>query len=327
MTFIRFGALKPVKQRGLRKWLCGDFHKPPRKRGFYAMPYGNVDMDLVPDGWTDGDMRIQYLRGEGGRKLTGLDKDGNTPEFRAALKRAGVSAGDVKRRWPSSYVAVIQDVANPPRLDARGRLNQKVNYLLDNDGEKIDACLIFKDRDWWMSRDFFLDHPCSLEELEAEALCRCLSARDLPWDKFEAEARRLGYVYGQPLLNLAYCDRCLTAYDYCEMKWRKLLCRLLARRRLDVRQLFAWPVFENGNADELYYFKKPHLFEFSGCLWHHLGSSYGTREILQVEGAWVYTTMKTYEKVLKKNDRKKSYFSPEVFIEEDASAAPRRERS
>jgi len=66
------------------------------------MPYGYVDMSYIPTGWTDNDMRIQFLRAEDGRKLTAYDRDHNVSEFKAALRRAAErllagEAGNVMR--------------------------------------------------------------------------------------------------------------------------------------------------------------------------------------------------------------------------------------
>ena len=85
MKFVRFGTLKSVKQKGVKNWRSADYHKPPRKKGFYAMPYGYVDMYYIPDGWTDDNMRIQFLRAEDGRKLTCYDMEHNPDEAMTPL--------------------------------------------------------------------------------------------------------------------------------------------------------------------------------------------------------------------------------------------------
>ena len=105
MKFVRFGTLKSVKQKGVKNWRSADYHKPPRKKGFYAMPYGYVDMYYIPDGWTDDNMRIQFLRAADGRKLTCYDMEHNPDEYKAALRRAGISPKQVRRHTNESFVA------------------------------------------------------------------------------------------------------------------------------------------------------------------------------------------------------------------------------
>ncbi|MBQ6008274.1 MAG: hypothetical protein IJL17_07035 [Kiritimatiellae bacterium] len=307
MKFVRFGVLKPVKQSGVKDWRSPDYHKPPRRKGFYAMPYGYVDMSYIPTGWTDNDMRIQFLRAEDGRKLTAYDRDHNVSEFKAALRRAGVTKRQIESRLQPSFVAYMEDPANPPSLTGRGSLDQHPHYLLDSSGDKIDADSIFSgggsgDSSRWTVKGEFLSVRCSFEDINCESLVRRLTEDDIPYDQA--------------------CS---------ETEWRKRLRRELSRRKLDISQLYAWPVYEHGQSNELYFLKKPHVFEFSGCLWHHFADEAGAGEILQVHEAWVYTTVKALERVLKIRKRARgapvTWIAPEVFIEEDASAPAQPRRS
>ena len=43
-TFVRYGKLKPVKQKGVKS---NSFHSPPCSKGFYAFPFGHEEMFLV----------------------------------------------------------------------------------------------------------------------------------------------------------------------------------------------------------------------------------------------------------------------------------------
>jgi len=301
MKFVRFGTLKSVKQKGVKNWLSADYHKPPRRKGFYAMPYGHVNMFYIPDGWTDENMRIQFLRAEDGRKLTSYDRDHNPDEYKAALRRAGISQKQVLRHTQDAFVAYIQDPAHPPSLDSHGNPDQTPQYLLDCYGDKIEAWRIFSDKDWWTTRDSFLGKRCSFEDINCEHLASSLSGESRTFTR-----------------------------EYCSREWSKILRRLLARRGLDIWQLCAWPVYEHGQSEELYFLKKPHTFEFSGCLWHHFIEEMGPGEILQVHESWAYTTVKALERALKKRKRSRDLqltsTPTEVFIEEDVSApaAPRR---
>ncbi len=301
MKFVRFGTLKSVKQKGVKNWRSDNYHRPPRKKGFYAMPYGYVDMFYIPDGWTDDNMRIQFLRAEDGRKLTSYDRDHNPAEYKAALRRAGISQKQVQSRTQDAFVAYIQDPAHPPRLDAHGNPDQAPLYLLDCYGDRINAWGIFTDIDEWTTRDSFLDKRCSFADINCENLASLLTD-----------------------------ESSLFTREYSKTEWCKVLRRLLARRGLDIWQLCAWPVYEHGQSGELYFMKKPHVFEFSGCLWHHFIEEMGPGEILQVHESWVYTTVKTLERVLKKRKRSRELqlttTPTEVFIEEDISApaAPKR---
>lgn len=43
-TFVRYGKLKPVKQKGVG---ATNYHSPPCSRGFYAFPFGYEELFLV----------------------------------------------------------------------------------------------------------------------------------------------------------------------------------------------------------------------------------------------------------------------------------------
>ena len=53
MTFVRFGGLSPVKQKGFTTDSDTGFHSPPARKGIYAFVDGYIETFLLGGGYGD----------------------------------------------------------------------------------------------------------------------------------------------------------------------------------------------------------------------------------------------------------------------------------
>ncbi|MBQ7651000.1 MAG: hypothetical protein IJS15_08570, partial [Victivallales bacterium] len=80
----------------------------------------------------------------------------------------------------------------------------------------------------------------------------------------------------------------------------------LAKRGLTINHLCVWPVYPEEEDKYATIFKKSHMFEYEGCLWHHLGRFVKQNEILDQYGlTWFCTDIKSFERAVKKSDPKR----------------------
>ena len=85
----------------------------------------------------------------------------------------------------------------------------------------------------------------------------------------------------------------------------RLTLDYLRKRGIGVESLFAWPVYPPGEGAWLTLFKKPHLFDYDGCVWHHLRRYVPPRAVLAAYGTtWVYTSMRDFEHALRRAEPK-----------------------
>ena len=154
----------------------------------------------------------------------------------------------------------MKDSNNSPHRIGKGRLNQDYTYLLDADGERIP------------SRHFFTHswYPADFEDYDTFHLCQVDDVRN--------------DIYA--FFNCPCCD--------CE----DVLLRL-AKQDVHVENLFPWPVYEKGMSERLTIFKEAHLFDYTGCVWHHLREFVPPRAVLAAYGTtWVYTSVRDLEAAL-----------------------------
>lgn len=277
MKFIRYGDLKAFEQKLYKKSPALDEypHSPPRRRGFFAFPYGFFDEEYIyMHPASDPNSPMKYLRDKNGRKLSALDWERHYYDSfellqrtkhlgpwksdiilnNALLKKLGLPKQPIRREYRPSWVCIMKDPDNPPRHIGRGRLNQDFTYLLDADGDRIPARHFFS-RNW---------EPCEFEDGEAFHVCQAKNVRN--------------DIYA--FFNCPCCN--------CE----DVLSRL-AKRGIFVENLFPWPVYERGMDEWLTIFKEPHLFDYNGCVWHHLRDFVPPRAVLASYGTtWVYTSVR-----------------------------------
>ena len=80
----------------------------------------------------------------------------------------------------------------------------------------------------------------------------------------------------------------------------KMTADYLSKRGIRIESLFAWPLYEEGEDIFLAIYKKPRLFDYKGCVWHHLRKFVPQGSVLASYGTtWVYTTIRDFEGALR----------------------------
>ena len=283
MKFVRFGSPTLQRQDQYKEPVPDMWPSyPPRKKGFFAFPAGYMDPFYLPLSRPPEDPHslLQYLRDDDGAKLTRRDlydePDGSSSPVlsergRALLKKRRLREKQLFWIDRPSYVMFFADPQAPPEFygcdteeEDRGRLDRPVEFLLDPDGEKIEA------------RNFF--YPCF---------------RELFPENYE------GFYYSPEPEEDFNPDRTLYYGDGKEttvVKWLKA-------KNILPDQLCIWPVYPKLGDQYAGTLKKYRTFEYDGCLWHHLGALLKRSEILaQFSDTWYYTDIHAYERALAKAD-------------------------
>ena len=273
MKFIRFGDIKAFEQKYYKRCPCIDeyAHAPPRRKGFFAFPYAFFDpCYIIRHPACEPHSPLRYLRDEKGRKLTFRDLRDTTDV--KLLKELGLPKQPLVLEKRPSWVCIMRDPSHPPCRTGNGRLNQKFDYLTDVHGEHVDVENFF-DRDWCLS------------DFDDEHLFRHCEPSDLKPDI---------------LYWLGVYER------YADIPWRSAKRNLieaigyLSRRGIRIESLFAWPLYEKDENTFLAVYKKPRLFDYKGCVWHHLRKFVPQGAVLAAYGTtWVYTTMRDFEGALR----------------------------
>ena len=312
MKFIRYGILKAFDHPD---WDDdpNDDHAPPRRYGFYAFPYAFHDaFYMVRKPASDPDSIMQYVRDERGRKITGraiknylkeydLDDDEDAEYGNYRRKTDGETfLGKHPDKWlrqhgsPTirgsdenrpSWVMVMKDADNPPYLLPSGKLSEEGTFLLDSSGARIEAREFFERvwrpidfaaryRDWWI--------PTRPEHLNERGIIEL-------------------YHRDDPRRNLTPFGR--DGEENVKRNHAFVIARL-ARMGIALERLYAWPVYEEGDDVYLTIYKKPHVFDYCGNLWHHLDKYLRPGEALCRARNWVYTSTAAFERALRKVDPK-----------------------
>lgn len=314
MRFVRFGPLKPVKQKGYSIDADDDActHVPPCRKGFYAFPYGCVEMFIVPKRRRD----YRYVLDESGERISYArflsEWGGNWHRLRKYVHQVAGFRAEYEFMLPKpQFVYVMRDVHHPPRLIKGGKLDQHIRPLLDSDGDKIKAEYFFERRFWNKDDYIFPYESASLDDVDIEALVyyvpSAMTKEELKSNLCELERayrKRVDSSFSGKA-NGRYDLSTIKKSDFYEQFTLKLLNRWLKDRGVDdLRQLCVWPVFEGGLEHQqvlMYEARNQHLFEYKGCLWHHLGDQCRPGEVLKRHGnSWVYTDMKAFEHAIKK---------------------------
>lgn len=300
MKFVRFGALTLQKQEqyeepttDMAPW------QPPCKKGFFAFPAGYMDPFYLPLSRPPEDPHslLQYLRDDEGNKMTKRDLYDAVPipgveyyygvpvlprryekpvlseKGKAFLKKRRLKEKQlmwVKRPcWVMVWKPDLTWDGEFPHFygldtenEDRNRLNVLLEYLFAPDGEKIAA------------EDFFT------------------------WDYLELFPDN---YEGYDILPVAgrhfYSDDKIYYGDGKSVT----IARLLKMRQVDRINLCIWPVYPVLEDEYAATLKKYRIFEYEGCLWHHLGGLLKRSEILsQFSDTWYYTDIHAYERALRK---------------------------
>ncbi len=300
MKFIRFGELKPILQKGYiadpPEYISE--HRPPRKYGFYAFPYGLRDMFFI----SAKRGRCTMLKDDDGNYVYygdchyydwNLKKDFFTPLGKRLLEKYKLRKYQLAGLSSDSVIRVMKDWQNPPKLLPDGHLDQKLGYLWDMHKHHVSTDYL-KDRIWTMkdydtSRPDYSWTPMSLDNLNICDICSYI---------LDIEKDRKGH----------YVDS-----EKSDKKWlAEQVTQWLAKKGIDVRQLCVWPIWPvirtnwDGNefeADMAVAMHKPHIFEYKGRLWHHFGQELKSGEMLGVyANTWFYSEVHAFEGALKRRN-------------------------
>ena len=281
MKFIRFGDIKAFEQKYYKRCPSIDefAHAPPRRKGFFAFPYAFFDpCYIVRHPACEPHSPLRYLRDEKGRKLTRRDVGDIYAEV--LLKEMGLPKQPIVYEERPSWVCIMRDPRHPPMRTRNGRLNQKFGHLKDVNGNRVDARCFFR-LDWsrWHLHDFDGEHPfchCKPSEIFDDALCQ---------------------------LGVYECYADLDAHSIREAQ--EMTVKYLSKHGVRVKSLFPWPLYEKGEDAFLAVYKKPRIFDYDGCVWHHLRKFVPQGSVLAAYGTtWVYTTMRDFEGALRHANQK-----------------------
>lgn len=298
MKFIRYGDLKAFEQVNYKRIPNVDEypHAPPRKKGMFAFPYCFFDsFYIMRRPACNPNSTMMYLRDKTGRKLTEADLHVysetetlyNEKTFSSEpvlirdikeadlLKSLGLPKQPIQREQRPSWVCIMKDASNPPQYLPNQKLNQEYEFLIDKYGDRVSAADFFEKK--WRINDFSPVGSAYNDFWEAALEEICVDAYNLFLD--DEECDRLRWVEEQG---------CLAALE-----------KYLTDKGISVNRLFVWPVYKHNEEAYLTVFKKPHLFSYNGCLWHHLRGRVPPGSILSSYGTtWVYTTVRDFERAL-----------------------------
>lgn len=206
---------------------------------------------------------------------------------------------DILSEPRKSWLMVMDNPDKPPRLlhnpydpDLSEEqletipLDQKLHFLKGEDGKRIPVDNLI--RPPWEPKRYWDDfQPLAWDDFKAEDFLReqskhtsDSSLKGLPdmIDKLEEQDK---YRESEALVHKGLRD------------W-------LARKGLRLEQLCPWPVYPDVRREWAVVYKTPHIFEYSGCIWHHLQTLVRHGEILRIVGDWCYTTISAYEDALRR---------------------------
>ena len=222
------------------------------------------------------------------------------PFWAAYLKKAYhiKEAEDILSESRKSWLMVMDNPDKPPRLlhnpydtglsDEQLEtipLDQKLHFLKDDDGNRLLVDHII----WppWEPRRYWDDfQPLTWDDFEVEDFLQRMS-------KQAADSPIKG-AYDR-IFDLKLQDKYQESEDFAH----KVFVDWLASKGLRLEQLCPWPVYPDARREWAVIYKKPHIFEYSGCIWHHLQKLVKHGEILRIVGDWCYTTIGTYEDALR----------------------------
>jgi len=211
------------------------------------------------------------------------------------------SGGEVSQEPRKSWIMVMDDPSNPPRLihDPNDQkltpeqveaipLNQKLHFLKGEDGQRIPAN-DFIAHAWGFERFWNDIHPLSWDEIDESDFIRTQSSKvvDSPFRRAQ---------------NKIYDLDDDNADDKIKALARMTLQKWLTDKGIRLEQLCPWPVYTKNRRYWAVIWAKPHIFEYSGCLWHELGDYIKPKKIIQRLDGWCYSTIGAYQDALRKVD-------------------------
>lgn len=320
MKFVHFGEPKAIAQAVDKN---NAYSSPPRPKGFYAFPYGFVDIWWVSkDPFDEPDGNAKCLRASDGHPLTlrdfnVYDEASGLTEMYRKLREMGLTSArkharvfldkvlekgrgdsrwelECQPRWPGDIADWLREMGLPPcHVNVEWQFRPSwVRVMSDSQNPPH------------MATEGALSQPCDflLDANGARIPAQDFFRRSWRPQDFDVSLQR-GSV---PLLSWKPCQmedlnfrdcrflrdcldlplgsRCQYWSDRFKRNVRKLVPEALAKRGIRIEQLFAWPVYPCGEEMYITALKSPHLFSLSGTVWHHLGVDVPRAEILDTYG-------------------------------------------
>ena len=327
MKFIRFGSLSPVWQRQYVANPTDDTspHKPPRRNGIYAFPLGYFDPFFLytPKERTASSKYAitEYLRDENGEKITRrrFEKSKTVVRPYSELDYYKIT---------KEYCELLDDksdksIETNTRKNYLSRLIQEYSKYSQNSYETSIAVILKKKRlkeedIKWEQRPSFImvmkdpeNPPKFMDDDPTKGLDQPLEfLLDDDGDKIWADE----FLYEQFSLNNYHGFFEHFTKDDISSNWKEIygekeiipLGKWLAQKGLSIRHLCVWPVYPKDENVYATIYKKSRMFQYDGCLWHHLGDLIKHSEVLDQYGlTWFYTDIKTFERALQKSAPKR----------------------
>ena len=327
MKFIRFGTLAPTWQRQYVAEPTEDTspHIPPRRNGFYAFPLGYFDPFYLytpierpaSSPWAI----TEYLKDENGEKITKKRFEDSKTLVRpyseaeylitqkeyfnlALMRESGLSESQKVRkgylyRKMKDYSKYTKEVFD----DSIAKILKKkrVNLKTIDFEPRPSFMMVMKDPD---------NPPKYIDDDPKKGLDQPL---EFLLDDEGNKIWATNFLYKQFDMD-NYYDGEFTHIEEDGIKMHEMyvgdkeipIKKWLTTKGLSFDRLCVWPVYPEGENEYVTIYKKSHMFEYDGCLWHHLGSYLKRNEILDQYGlTWFYTDIKTFERALKKSNPKR----------------------
>ena len=221
------------------------------------------------------------------------------PEWATYLKKQYhlKNAHDIMREYRKSWMMVMDNPDRPPRLTHDPSdpkltpeqveaipLDQKLHFLKGEDGKRVFANDLILINDWTLDRYWGDFRPLSWDELRFR-------------DFMSENSKRMVNSRFKHVLHKIYASMRIKEQEQLE---HDAFTQWLGSQGIRLEQLCPWPVYPEERRKWAVTYAKPHQFEYSGCLWHHLREFVKRGEILRIVDDWCYTTIGAYEDALRK---------------------------
>ncbi len=221
------------------------------------------------------------------------------PEWADYLKRTNhiKDLDDIKSEPRKSWMMVMGNPDRPPHLTHDPfdpnltpeqveaiSLDRKLHFLKGEDGKRVFANDLILRNEWTLERYWGDFRPLSWNELRFK-------------DFMSENSKRMVDSRFKRVVHKIYASMRDEEKEQLEYD---ALTQWLGSQGIRLEQLCPWPVYPEGRCNWAVIYAKPHQFEYSGCLWHHLREFVKRGEILRIVDNWCYTTIGAYEDALRK---------------------------
>ena len=202
-----------------------------------------------------------------------------------------------------SWVMVMDDPSNPPRYTRNPfdpsltpedvetiPLNQKLHFLMGENHKRIPFKSICNYRCTWEPDRYWFDfEPFSWEEFNIQSFVDEQTLKIVD-SQFEREYNRIRKKYD--CFNHNEKEQ--------EQQEKRFIMKWLEKKGIRLEQLCPWPIYAKKRDSWAVVRTAPHIFEYSGPLWHELGAYVKPGDIIKRSGEWVYTEIGAFEEAIRK---------------------------